>query len=71
MQLIVVRGASGVVTWSRTVQEAHKWTWVCGRDSFVVAGPDTPALAEAAAVAIVQHSAGLVGAVSQVVQLDL
>jgi len=71
MQLIVVRGATGVVAWSRSLLTLHTWNWICGRDQFAVAGPTEESQAESVAVAIVQHSATLVGAVSQVVQLDL
>lgn len=71
MQLIVVRGASGVVTWFKQLQDLHLHTWICTRDSFAVSGPQSASEAEATAVAIAGHSAGLVGAISQVVQLDL
>lgn len=71
MQLVVVRGNNGVVTWSKQLVDLHAHNWVCSRDQFVVAGPDAPADAEASAVAIAQHSVALVGAILQVVQLDL
>jgi hypothetical protein len=71
VQLLLVRGSTGVVTWTRVPLDPRSWNWVCSRDSFVVAGPTDPAQAEGAAVAIAQHSVGLVGAIAQVVQLDL
>jgi len=71
MQLIIVRGANGIVSWSKQPIDQRTWLWICGRDSFAVPGPLDPSQAEAAAVAIVQHSAPLVGAVSAIVQLDL
>lgn len=71
MDLIIVRGANGVVTWAREATGRHSRQWRCSRDSFVIASPEDPSLAEAAAVGLVQHSAGLVGAVQQVLQLDL
>jgi len=71
MLLIAVRGASGVVTWTRQWIDQRSWNWVCSRDNFSVAGPSDPSMAEQSAAAIAQHSAGLVGAVAQVVQIDL
>ena len=71
MQLIIVRGAAGIAAWTKALLTAHTWSWVCSRDQFAVAGPTETTQAEAAAVAIVQHSATLVGAVSQVLELDL
>jgi hypothetical protein len=71
MQMIVVRGASGVVTWVKQLVTPHTWQWVCSRDQFAIAGPSTAAEAEAIAVGIATHSAQLVGAVAQVVELDL
>lgn len=71
MQLLVVRGANGVVTWSRSMIDQHSWNWICGRDQFSVPGPIDPSGAEVVAVSIAQHSGALVGAISQVVQLDL
>jgi hypothetical protein len=71
MLLLLVRGANGIAVWNKILIDRWTWQWVCTRDNFAVAGPiDTP-LAEAAAVAIAQHSAALVGAISQVVQVDL
>jgi hypothetical protein len=71
MLLIVVRGANGVATWSKQLIDRHSWNWVCGRDQFAVPGPTDPSLADTAAAAIATHSASLVGAISQVVQIDL
>ena len=71
MQLIVVRGSTGVVTWSKVLTDLHAHMWVCTRDQFAVIGPDVPGDAESCAVQIAQHSVGLVGAIAQVVQLDL
>lgn len=71
MQLLVIRGSGGVTTWTKQLVTAHAWQWVCTRDQFSVAGPEDPTQAEAAAVAIAAHSATLVGAISQIVQVDL
>lgn len=71
MQLLIVRGASGVVTWSKQLTGLHAWDWVCTRDQFHVAGPTDSTLAEGVAVSIAQHSVGLVGAIAQLVQVDL
>lgn len=71
MQLIIVRGASGIVSWSPALVSRNVRNWICNRDQFVVPGPTTPAESEQTAIGIVQHSASLVGAVSQVVQLEL
>jgi len=71
MLIIAVRGASGVVAWTRMPIDRQSYQWICGREQFVIAGPATPVGAEASAVALIQHSATHVGAVSQVVELDL
>jgi hypothetical protein len=71
MKIIVVRGANGVVGWTPQPLTRSKSVWTCTRDAFQVTGPDAPSEAEASAVAIVQHSAQLVGAISNIVQLDL
>lgn len=71
MDLLIVRGASGVVAWSKQPIDQHAWAWICGRDQFSVSGPAEPAQAEAVALAIVQHSIPFTGAVQQLVQVDL
>jgi hypothetical protein len=71
MQLLVIRGSGGVVVWTKSLTAARAWNWVCSRDQFSVAGPADPSGAEQSAVAIATHSATLVGAISQIVQVDL
>jgi hypothetical protein len=71
MKVIVVRGATGVCIWTRRLKGAFAWDWLCTRDQLVVPGPDDSIGAEACAISIAQHSAGLVGAIAQVVELDL
>lgn len=71
MDVIVVRGASGVVAWVKVATAAKQFAWRCSRDSFQIAAPGTLAQTEAFLVALAQHSQQLVGAIAQVVQLEL
>ncbi len=70
MLAIVVRGANGLVVWTRTRANAQV-TWRCSRDGFTVAAATTPQNAEATLVALAQHSGGLVGNILQVIQLEV
>jgi hypothetical protein len=71
MLLIAVRGVNGSIAWRQEMIGAHSWAWVCVRDSFTVVGPQEPQEVEPAVQAILQHSVALVGAVQQLVQVDL
>lgn len=71
MLCIVVRGATGVLVWQRVPTGPRTYRWVCARDKFVVAQPLTALQAEQSLAALASHSVGLVGAISQVVQLDV
>jgi hypothetical protein len=69
--VIVVRGQTGIVAWTRSFTDRHVVFWVCGRDNFAVSAPDTDASAEQTLRDIVTHSSTLVGAVQQIVQIQL
>lgn len=71
MKIIIVRGANGIVGWTPAPAGRHVSSWYCTRDAFRVDGPDSPGDVEASTIAIVQHSAQLVGAIQNIVQLDL
>jgi hypothetical protein len=71
MKTIVVRGASGLVVWVPQKTKNNPVFWVCQRDQFQVEYNPSPANAESVLVALATHSATLVGAISQVVELDI
>lgn len=68
---MVVRGANGTVIWDNVPAGPHAFNWVCQRDSFAIAAPTDATEANAFLVTLNQHSASLIGTVSQVVQLSL
>ena len=71
MKGIIVRGANGVIVWRRRHTSRREYAWVNTRDSFSVPMPIQESDLEARLVALVQHSQQVVGAVSQVVELDI
>lgn len=72
MQLVtIVRGANGVVVWANKRTGVEQWAWVCLRDNFQVAIPQTQAGLEGFLLAVATHSSSLVGQVAQVVQLQV
>jgi hypothetical protein len=69
MNVIVVRGATGVVTWIRVGTGLRTFAWRCSRDGFQINAPTDAATTEAFLVSIAQHSQALIGTIAQVVQL--
>lgn len=68
---IVVRGATGTVIWDRVATAINVANWVCQRDGFTIPAPHNATDANSFLVTLNQHSASLVGAVQQVVELQL
>lgn len=68
---IVVRGATGTVIWDRVATGVQTANWICQRDKFAIPAPRNADDANSFLVTLNQHSASLVGAVQQVVQLQL
>jgi len=71
VKVIIVRGQQGVVAWSRVATGVGSGVWRCGRDEFNLPAPKALADVEPFLVTFSQHSVGLVGAIAQVVELDL
>lgn len=71
MTVIAIRCQNGTVLWRKEQFGPGDFRWVCFRDNFQIASPDTVADAGAMLNAMVQHTVVLVGAVLQVVQLEL
>lgn len=66
-----MRGQQGVVAWVRVATGVGSGVWRCSRDQFNLPAPKTLADVEPFLVTFSQHSAGLVGAIAQVVELTL
>lgn len=71
MNVIVVRGASGVLIWDKVWTGTTTANWICQRDKFAIPAPKTADDANAFLVTLNQHSVSLVGNIAQVVELDL
>ncbi len=66
----LIRGANGVVAWTRVRNSDTQVSWRCSRDGFLIAVP-TGDRVEAFLVAVAAHSVTLVGTINQVVQLEV
>jgi hypothetical protein len=71
VKLIVVRGATGVCAWALTAPRRGVSVWTCTRDQTSITSPSSLAGAEAFLTQLAQHSVTLVGAISQVIELDV
>jgi len=67
---LVVRGANGLVVWQKVYTGPQVYTWRCDRDKFTVPQPTSDTL-ESTLLAIGSHSQSLIGAINQVVELDM
>lgn len=68
---IVAHGASGWIIWQETSPSRGVREWVCTRDGFVLAAPDSQTKLEPFLAAMLQHSTPLIGAVSLIAELDV
>jgi 3-hydroxymyristoyl/3-hydroxydecanoyl-(acyl carrier protein) dehydratase len=73
MKLLVVRGSSGVTGYAMATSALHRGgSWVClGVDKTEFKRPAVAADATPMLLAMVQHSAGHVGTVQQMFELDV
>lgn len=70
-KITLIRGSNGVVVWNLRRTGVEQYAWICLRDNFQVPLPKTPAGLEGFLSSVAQHSSSLVGAISQVVQLEV
>lgn len=70
-KVTLIRGANGVVVWAFRRTAVDEFSWICLRDNFKVVTPTTQSGLEAFLTTVSQHSTALVGAISQVIQLEV
>lgn len=71
MLVIIVTCQGGRLLWVQGAHGHRNTYWRCTRDGFEVASPLTPSGAETQLVALVQHSATLLGTVQSIQQVVL
>lgn len=70
-KITLIRGSNGSVVWALRRTGVEEYSWICQRDQFKVITPQNAAGLEGFLLAVAQHSTGLVGAIQQVVQLEV
>lgn len=70
-KVIIVRGQNGVVAWNIRRTGVDQLSWICLRDNFAIKQPSNSAGIEGFLTQLSQHSGSLVGAISQVVELEI
>jgi hypothetical protein len=71
MKAIVVRGANGVAVFTRVQFTLTRGVWQCSRDQFQQDVPSIPSDVVAFLQGVATHAQSHVGAISQVVELEV
>lgn len=70
-KITLIRGQNGSVVWALRRTGVDELSWICLRDQFKVVTPSTPAGLEGFLTTVAQHSSTLIGAINQVIQLEV
>lgn len=71
VKVIAVRGANGVMTFHQQATTPHAVLWHCSRDAFTVPANPTLDALDSTLANLATHAVTHVGAVSQVVELEI
>lgn len=71
MNALIAHGTSSWVVWVETKPTPQLRYWVCTRDEFQLAAPDSPAALTAFLNSMLTHSQTLIGAVTLVSELSI